>query len=671
MKKAIGAAMAVTLGLGGAQAAAEENSAMVLGEVVVSEAASGPLATTGVFSSVDIVGADRLEKQNVRAAWQLYDQVPGVQITDFGQGAWSGKLSFRGFNGEGEINAVKLLLDGVPSNSNDGNMPYLDMVFPLEIESIEVVRGTNDPRYGLHNIAGNTNINTKQGGNASEARLSYGSFNTRQLQLAQGVESGGWSQNYFVGWQDTDGWRDHANSEKRTVSGKWFHTSADGDRRVGLIARHYKNEAEEAGYLTLAQAADDPRQSRAHNNTDGGVREMNQVSGHLDMNLTDRLSFATKTYVNTYADDRWVRYSILASQQERVMDEKHIGALSTLTWRPSVPVIHALALEGGASIEHQNNESLRFSTVNRRRTSQTRNQRFDLDDLGGYVQAVVQPVKELKLIPAWRVDKLDGEYSNRLNGQDYTINNYGTINQPKFSAILSPTDAYSLYGNWGRTFQVGTGTGAYKVGQTEDLEPSINEGWEVGVKFKPLPWLDGRVALWEQVAANEARRKLNDPGNASENIGKTRRNGVDLELSVRPVEQIRLWGGYSWQDSEILKADTSAPASLGKEIDHVPHHVFSGGVDYMPNAEWKFSLTGHGQSDYYLERTNSTGKFGDYLLFDLGANYQFNERFSFDLQVRNLTNASYEYVWWDSDNSQALVGPGDGIGLFAGVSLKM
>jgi iron complex outermembrane receptor protein len=32
-------------------------------------------------------------------------------------------------------------------------MRQLDMIFPFDIDYIEVVRGTNDPRYGLHSIA--------------------------------------------------------------------------------------------------------------------------------------------------------------------------------------------------------------------------------------------------------------------------------------------------------------------------------------------------------------------------------------------------------------------------------------------------------------------------------------------------------------------------------------
>ena len=103
-----------------------------------------------ILTSVDLIASDVAQDANVDYGWELVSKLPGILITEFNQGATSGKLSFRGFNGEGEVNAVKLLIDGIPSNSNDGNMPYIDMVFPLEINSVEVVRGTTDPRYGLH-----------------------------------------------------------------------------------------------------------------------------------------------------------------------------------------------------------------------------------------------------------------------------------------------------------------------------------------------------------------------------------------------------------------------------------------------------------------------------------------------------------------------------------------
>lgn len=148
-----------------------------VGEIVVTARGMAG-SSNNVLTSVDRMGGDVAQNADVDNVYELIGQMPGIQVTDFNQGTTSGKFSMRGFNGEGNINAVKLLIDGIPSNSNDGNMPYIDMVFPLNIETIEVVRGTSDPRYGLHAIAGSANIITRSGGTYLDARGSVGSYDT-------------------------------------------------------------------------------------------------------------------------------------------------------------------------------------------------------------------------------------------------------------------------------------------------------------------------------------------------------------------------------------------------------------------------------------------------------------------------------------------------------------
>ncbi|MES2580006.1 MAG: TonB-dependent receptor [Pseudomonadota bacterium] len=646
----------------------EADSTLVLGNVDVSANQSGAFSTRSVLSSVDILGADRIQNQNVLNSWELFGQMPGIQFTQFRQGVESGKVSFRGFNGEGEINAIKLLIDGVPSNTNDGNMRYMDMIFPLEIEALEVVRGTNDPRYGLHNIAGNINMVTKQGGNYWESRASYGSFDTKELQTAVGIENNGFAQNYFVAAQETDGYRDHAHSDKYSLAGKWFFTPENEKFKLGLVARHYEHDANEPGYLTIAQARDDDRQSRPHNATDGGERLMNQVSGNFDWSITDNLSLSSKAYYNKYDDTRWVRFAITAPQQERATNESHQGFLASMTWRPTVDFLQDFALEGGLNKEWQENESRRFTTLNRARTAITRDQNFDFDMTGGYVQAIIKPTEKLKIIPAYRIDYADGFYVNNLNGRRFEVNDYGQIRQPKLSVMYNLNDAYTAYGNWGRTFQVGVGTAAYKVNQTEDLEPSINEGWELGIKFKPTNWLDGRIAGWAQRAKNEARRKLNDSANDSENIGKTLRQGIDFQINARPTEKLDVWFAYSWQDSEILKADAASILTVGQEIDHVPHYLVSSGFDFRATPDWRFGMIARAQGNAYIERENTKGKFGQFLLFDASANYKINGKVNVDFQVRNLTNRSYEYVFM---NAEPMVAPGDGRAGYIAVNLKL
>ncbi|HAO25558.1 MAG TPA: TonB-dependent receptor, partial [Methylophaga sp.] len=87
-----------------------DDASLTLGTVVVS-GASGPISTRNLPTSVDILGAEKIQNQVVTNNWQIFGQMPGIMLTQFNQGNVSGKFSLRGFNGEGEINAVKLLID--------------------------------------------------------------------------------------------------------------------------------------------------------------------------------------------------------------------------------------------------------------------------------------------------------------------------------------------------------------------------------------------------------------------------------------------------------------------------------------------------------------------------------------------------------------------------------
>ena len=55
------------------------------------------------------------------------------------------------------------------------------------------------------------------------------------------------------------------------------------------------------------------------------------------------------------------------------------------------------------------------------------------------------------------------------------------------------------------------------------------------------------------------------------------------------------------------------------------------------------------------------------MLFNLGASYQLTEQLAVDLQLKNLTDRYYEYVWYDG--AETLHAPGDGRALYAAVTL--
>ncbi|NCN83776.1 MAG: TonB-dependent receptor [Sphingomonadales bacterium] len=637
-----------------------------VGEIVVT--ARGMAGSTdNVLTSVDRLGGDVAQDADVDNIYELIGQMPGILLTDFNQGTTSGKFSMRGFNGEGNINAVKLLIDGIPSNSNDGNMPYIDMIFPLNIAGIEVVRGTSDPRYGLHAIAGSANILTRSGGTFVDARASVGSYNTYEGQLVAGLERGNLSQNYQIAYRSSDGYRDHGDTHRFSLSGKWGLTLGE-DVKLGAIARYYDADAEEPGYLTFADSRANPRMTNAYNVSDGDTRKMQQYAVTADATLSDDLDWSSMAYYNRLRDDRYVKFSAGASQQRRLTREDHYGVSSAMHWHSAISGVPFM-LEAGGNIEWQDNRSARWLAVERVPTSQTRDQQFDLSVGGVYVQANIEPADWLRITPAYRIDWVGGNFSNLLNNTVAPINDYGSIDQQKLSVAIFPTDGVTLYGNWGKTFQIGLGSGAYLIPPRQvDLAPSINTGWELGAKYQLGDTVEGRVAYWQQSATGEIARKLNDPAGDFENVGGTDREGIDIQLRVTPMAKLSLWGALSWQKAVISVPSPATPQLAGNELNHTPRWLWSGGIEYTPVEPLTLSLTGRGQSSYYLTTANAEGKWGDLALFDASVAWQVNETLEFGLAVKNLGDSYYEYVWWDG--VQTLHSPANGRNITASARLR-
>ncbi|MEK2609844.1 TonB-dependent receptor [Pseudomonas shirazensis] len=658
------------------------SSVITLGEIKVSQAAGTALRTENVLTSVDVLGGDQVEDKNVMNSWQLLGQMPGIQLTETGQGAESGKATFRAFNGEGYINGIKMLIDGIPSNVNSGNQRFVDMVFPLDISYIEVVRGTNDPRYGLHNIGGNINYVTRQGGNYIDSRVTYGSFDTREVQLAIGREEGNFAQNYILAKQDSDGFRDNSNSNKYALGGKWFVTDDEQTLRVGLIARLYHHQAEESGFLTRDELRASRTQSPAKNANDGDDRDMKQLSLHMDWQLNDQLSMSNKLYYSSYNDDRTITFTDYplgnAPRQRRMWDEQQTGLLSTLTWRAN----DLLSLDGGINVEEQDNTYRRqrysFGVPTDFDAAPARIQdddHYTLRNLGGYVQAIIQPTESLKIIPAMRVDKFDGN-TTTLGGQKASLQDYGWIQQPKLSVVYSVSESVDVYANWGRTFQILTGSSfpAYLSAGQASYDPSINTGKELGVKFRPFDGAEARVSVWQQDATDEV---ANMPATGtSVGLGETRRRGIDLQLNAQLNEQWTLWGSHSIQEAKVVKAFADTGESLaGKEVFSTPRYISNLGADYQYNDDWRFGLQARAQGDYYIDAQNQQGKYGGFAVLDASVRYRISSATSVDLQLKNLTDREYEYVWYDNffwgGDDQPMFSPAPGRSAFVSLNMKL
>jgi iron complex outermembrane receptor protein len=641
------------------------DTSFTIGEIIVVKGKRENPNFNNVITSVDRLVGQKVQGANANYIWEVIGQMPGVLVTNFNQGTTSGKISFRGFNGEGEVNAAKLLIDGVPSNSNDGNMPYIDAVSPLNISGIEVVRGTSDARYGLNNIAGNANIITRQGGDYFDTKLLFGSYNTKDAQIAFGTEIGDFSQNYAIAYRETDGYRQHSDLDRLSASAKLFYKLNDS-AEIGLNARHYKSEADEAGYLIKSVAYSTPKATNDYNATDGDKRIIDQISLNANFKPFAGLKNRNIIYYNKLDDNRFVKFSTGGAQQNRITKEEHYGLISNFSLYPKSDKIR---YEFGFDYQHQDNISQRYLAVQRVATSKTRDQKFDIDNFGAFFEAVYTPNSKLTITPAIRFDKFDGDFQNILAASTAKINDYGIISQPKLMLSYAAAEDTLFYANYGRTFQIGVGSGAYLIPPRNiNLEPSINEGFEFGVKHSFANNSELRLAAWQQTATGEIKRKLNDALGDFDNLGATRRQGFDIQFNSKINDAISYYAVFSYQSAKIETPDPATPQYQGNDIDHIPTYLGNIGIDYKLSEKLKLSLNGRGQSDYELDSSNSRGRFGDYFVFDLAADYKISENWAIGIQVKNLADKYYEYVWWDSTTNQTLHSPADGRSYYLSIS---
>jgi iron complex outermembrane receptor protein len=592
--------------------------------------------------SVDVVTRDQLRNEHVNLTMDLFKKVPGVTFSRYNQGIVSMDIAIRGFNAEGESPNTKLLIDGIPMNRHAG-VGEMDPLFPLDLDHIEVVKGTNDPRYGLFNIAGNINMHTRRD-EAREVEVLMGSFATRELQGYFSDDGEKLRQQYSFGLRDTDGYRDHSELDRTSVSGRWFY-DATPKLSVGVIARLFEFDADAPGYLTYTDAHATPTLSYDFSATDGGSKESDHLSLHVDYAIGDSVDWSFKAYNQDFENRRFVRFTAAGSQQERFDDETQRGFVSTLSWQPAATVL----LNWGVDYQAQDNVNQRFATVERERTGAAlRDHAFDYDVYGTFAQAETRLGDALKLIGALRADRLGGDFVDRRSGFAADINDYGTLVQPKLSVLYDVNDSVSVFANAGRSFQTGVGAGAYPP-PGGDVDASMNDGREIGATLRTAYAVDLRLAFWWQTATDELVLKFDNSGDL-ENVGETNREGWELTVGWRPFDALYVWGSYSDQEAELVNPGALVANIRGNTLHHTPDFNASLGAEYRFTPRIKGSLFTNWQGDYFLDNSNTTGRFGGYALTDLTVNYEL-ERLSFTFRVNNLFDEYFEYAWHDSVES--------------------
>ncbi|MDP2561838.1 TonB-dependent receptor [Psychrobium sp. 1_MG-2023] len=650
------------LGLGVLNTAVAESkqndSTITIGEVINVTTSKHVQKQTSLVGAIDIISRDQLQNQHTNVTVDLLKKTPGLYFSRFNQGIVSTDVAMRGFNAEGSMPHVKMLIDGIPSNLHVG-LSEMDALFPMEVESIEIVKGNHDARYGLHNLAGNINLTSRRD-DAKEIELLVGSFNTSEAQAYFGDVQDNFSQHYFVGTRKTDGYRDNSDLNKHTLSAKWFYQPSD-TMELGLIARYFDYEADAPGYLTEQVAKQAPESSADYAAYDKGSKQTRHLSAHLNNQINDIWHVSAKVYWQQFDRHRYAQFTASSTQQERNEQDIHSGIILQASGELSPNWLLTLGLD----YQSQENINQRFTTVKRVRQGNRRDWQFDYDNYGGFTQLQYRQ-GPLLISGGLRFDGFSGDLTDGIKGQTKRLNDNDITVQPKLNFLYDINDSLNFFANYGESFQAPIGSKAYVGPDNKHYKLSINTGVEAGFTWMPTSTATARLSVWQQDARNELTPKTDGSGDF-ENLGKTKREGWELSSYVDLNDSWTIFGSYAQQQAELLEPGEKQAASKGNTLAGVPDYTATLGLSYRVTDDFVISTFANKQQAYYVSNVYQERKYGAVDTVDLSLSYAL-DNMDLGLSVTNLFDTYQDYVYLLGQ--ETIHSPSDGRAISANISYQ-
>jgi iron complex outermembrane recepter protein len=147
-------------------------------EVVVT-AGRKPTRKLETTTSVEIINAKALKIIKPEGIAEAITAAPGLYVNT-SQGRRGG-IVMRGFpdggNPLGGLDYTGILLDGLPSFGSTGRLPEAGFGFDMNVEKVEVVRGSTATLFGRASAAGAVNVISKTGGEKTATSIKFSNYN--------------------------------------------------------------------------------------------------------------------------------------------------------------------------------------------------------------------------------------------------------------------------------------------------------------------------------------------------------------------------------------------------------------------------------------------------------------------------------------------------------------
>ncbi|EPA8367942.1 TonB-dependent receptor [Vibrio fluvialis] len=249
---------------------------------------------------------------------------------------------------------------------------------------------------------------------------------------------------------------------------------------------------------------------------------------------------------------------------------------------------------------------------------------------------------QVKVMLGARLQRVETKSFDYNSGDESS--SYGsTALTPSVGVVYQPMLDVSLYANYSEALLPGEiapsiNNGSDVANAGEVLKPNRSEQYEVGAKYDNGSY--GAVVSLFQISKPSY---MYDSNNSYTDNGEQRNRGIELSAFGEPIESVKVLGGVTLIDAEIVKSATTA--SEGKQAIGVPK------VQANINIEWATpfveGLTLEGRTLYtgsqYASADNSL-ELPSWTRFDLGARYGMklgDNALTLRARVDNVTDKNY------------------------------
>jgi iron complex outermembrane recepter protein len=262
------------------------------------------------------------------------------------------------------------------------------------------------------------------------------------------------------------------------------------------------------------------------------------------------------------------------------------------------------------------------------------------DNIGFYVQDLIEILPNLKILAGGRFDVVDSFFKDRPTN---TVVNEQTDSRfsPRVGIVYQPSQSTSVYFNWTNAF-VPQIFSRSRTG--EQFKPEIGEQFEVGIK---QDFFDNRVSA--TLALYQINRKnvlTPDPvdTNFSIQTGEQRSRGIELDIGGEILPGWKIIATYAYTD--VVVTEDNNPDLIGDRTAGVPEHSASLWSTYeiqngnLQGLGFGLGLVYAGEREVSLPNTFTVPS---YLRTDASIFYR-RSNYRVGLNIKNLFDVKYYEV---------------------------